>query len=170
MTDRAPTFFPRSPGVRARGVVRRMLLVLAIVLAPAAAALPPGLPSTAAAQDLPAIGERQAIVAVIQAQLDAFQRDAWSEAWSYASPGIQAMFRTPERFRSMVTGGYRPVYRPQAVEFLDIIVERGKPTQRVALIGPDGVGVVAHYAMELQPDGSWKIAGVTLFETDDRAA
>jgi len=30
------------------------------------------------------------------------------------------------------------------------------------VIGPDGRGVIALYRMEEQPDGSWRIAGVTL--------
>lgn len=160
--NRRPAVGPDRPAGRA---VRILALALfAAVAAPVLAG-----PRPAVAQDLPAPSQQQRIVEVIQAQLDAFRRDAWGEAWSYASPGIQAMFRTPERFRSMVTGAYQPVYRPQAVEFLDMVVEQGRPTQRVALIGPDGVGVVAHYHMERQPNGRWKIAGVSLREADDRA-
>lgn len=159
---------PSGPIRSTPRALRRLAVVLALALAPWVGSMAAA-PAPAAAQDLPGASQQEAIVGVIQAQLDAFQRDAWAEAWSHASPGIQAMFGTPERFRSMVTRGYQPVYRPQAVEFLDLVVEQGRPTQRVALIGPDGVGVVAHYYMEQQPDGSWKIAGVTLFESDDRA-
>jgi hypothetical protein len=139
------------------------VLALALAAAPALGLLPAG-PATA--QDLPA-AQQQAIVDVISGQLDAFQRDAWQEAWSYASPGIQSMFRTPDNFRDMVTSGYRPVYRPQSVDFLDIVMERGQPTQRVLLVDGEGRRVVAHYYMEQQPDGTWKIAGVTLHEGED---
>ena len=116
----------------------------------------------------PSEADGNAIVAVIQSQLDAFQGDRAVEAFGYASPGIQAMFQTPDRFMQMVRTGYRAVYRPREVQFLDLIVERGELAQRVLFVGPDGVPVIAHYYMERQPDGSWRISGVTLHAADDR--
>ncbi|MCH8931319.1 MAG: DUF4864 domain-containing protein, partial [Proteobacteria bacterium] len=107
----------------------------------------------AVAQSLPSqVGEadRQAIRMVIEEQLGAFQRDDAVAAFAQASPNIQAMFQTPDRFMDMVRGGYRPVYRPRRVEFRDIIDLDGVPTQRVFIIGPDGAPVMALYPMELQ--------------------
>jgi hypothetical protein len=34
--------------------------------------------------------------------------------------------------------------------------------QRVFITGPDGANYVAEYALQQQPDGTWKINGVTL--------
>ena len=115
-----------------------------------------------------AAADGNAIVAVIQSQLDAFQGDRAVEAFGYASPGIQAMFQTPDRFMQMVRSGYGAVYRPREVQFLDLIVERGELAQRVLFVGPDGIAVIAHYYMERQPDGSWRISGVTLHPAEDR--
>jgi len=115
----------------------------------------------AAALDL-APADRSAIGAVVQAQLDAFQRDDGSEAFGYASPAIRRMFETPERFMTMVERGYAPVYRPERVEFRDIVRYRGRITQRVDVVGPDGEPVIAHYLMEQQDDGSWRIDGCIL--------
>ena len=60
---------------------------------------------------------------------------------------------------SMVRAGYKPVYRPREVEFRDLVPVEGRWTQRVLVVGPDGVPVVAQYVMEKQPDGSWRIDG-----------
>ena len=68
---------------------------------------------------------------------------------------------------NMVRTGYQPVYRPQSVEFLDLVPGDLGPVQRVHLVGPDGRAVIAHYSMEQQPDGSWRIDGCTLIEAPD---
>ncbi len=34
-------------------------------------------------------------------------------------------------------------------------------------VGPDGVAVIAMYAMERQPDGTWRISGVVLLRTEE---
>ena len=111
--------------------------------------------------------ERNAIRAVVQAQLDAFQRDDGAAAFGYASPSIRAMFRSPEQFMKMVREGYAPVYRSRQVEFRDVVQWRGRITQRVRLIGPDGVPVIANYLLERQDDGSWRIDGCILEEVAD---
>ncbi len=123
----------------------------------------------ALAQDAaePAGAQRQAIVAVISAQLAAFQRDDGTGAFAYASPTIRREFRTAENFMAMVRSGYRAVYRPAEVAFLDTRVERGMTVQLVRLLGPDGRSVVAAYEMQRQPDGSWRINGVFLLALDE---
>lgn len=113
---------------------------------------------------------KPAIVAVIQAQLDAFQRDDGATAFSYAAPGIKQQFGNPENFMNMVRGGYEMVYRPQSVEFLNLITYQGMPAQRVLFVGPDGEPVIAVYPMERQADGSWRIAGCILERVPSQAA
>ena len=127
----------------------------------------------AVAQSLPSqVGEadRQAIRMVIEEQLGAFQRDDAQAAFARATPGIQAIFKSPERFMDMVRRGYQPVYRPRQVEFRDIIDIDGAPTQRVFIIGPDGAPVMALYPMERHADGTWKIDGCTLIPAADGLA
>jgi hypothetical protein len=70
----------------------------------------------------------------------------------------------------MVRTGYQPVYRPQEVEFRDLGSEDGTWVQRVMLVGPDGVPVVARYLMQRQPDGSWLINGCILEKAPDTTA
>lgn len=113
--------------------------------------------------------DRTEIVRVIGAQMEAFRRDDGTEAFSYAAPSIRAMFQTPDRFMTMVQRGYMPVYRPMDVQFLDLVESKGRPLQKVQVVGPDGRPVMAVYTMELQPDGNWRIAGCVLIQLDGRA-
>jgi hypothetical protein len=78
------------------------------------------------------------------------------------------MFDNPDRFMEAVRAGFAPVYRPRSYAFEPPIVADGLPAKPVRLIGPDGRGVIALYRMEEQPDGSWRIAGVTLHPIAER--
>ena len=54
---------------------------------------------------------------VIQKRLDAFQRDNWAEAFSYAVPCLQEQFGVPDMIRRMVLGDYAIVHRPRTTTF-----------------------------------------------------
>lgn len=141
-----------------RGIFGLWLLLLATVAAGA------GEPAALAAD------EARAIRAVIQSQLEAFRRDDGAAAFAHAAPGIQDRFGTPEGFMAMVRAGYAPVYRPREVEFLEAALRDGRPVQSVRVVGPDGAAVIALYAMERQPDGSWRISAVYLLRSDEVAS
>lgn len=113
--------------------------------------------------------DRQAIQAVIADQLDAFQRDDVATAFALATPDIQARFQTAANFMRMVRDAYQPVYRSRQVEFRDVVDFHGAPAQRVNLVGPDGVPVIALYPMARQEDGSWWIDGCYLTRADENA-
>ena len=109
-------------------------------------------------------GEFQRIIA---AQIDAFRADDGAAAYSYAAPEIKRLFPTAEVFMDMVRKGYQPVYRPQTFTFGKITEENpGRPTQRVTIIDANGKAWVALYAFEKQPDGTWKIVGCVLVESE----
>ena len=113
--------------------------------------------------------DRAAFVRTIEGQLDAFRADDGSAAFSFASPGIQGLFGSPDTFMDMVRSGYRAVYRPRSTRFLNAVETPRGPVQRVLFVGPDGRPVIAEYQMERQPDGTWRIDGVILTEVDDGA-
>ena len=115
-------------------------------------------------------GDADAIRTVVEHQLQAFRADDGQQAFSYASPAIQSIFKNPDTFMSMVRASYRPVYRPREVEFRDLVAVEGRWTQRVLVVGPDGVPVIAQYVMEKQPDGSWRIEGCYLQAPEDHQA
>lgn len=140
-----------------------LLRCFALVLVVATAALP------ARAEDAIPPADAAAIRQVIQGQLDAFQHDDWNAAFGYAAPTIQTKFVSPEVFSQMVTGGYRPVYRPKSVEFRELKASEFGPTQELFLVGPDGLSYLAYYTMERQPDGTWRINGCYLVRGQDQS-
>src|SRR5919108_3724955 len=130
--------------------MRSILLALALIPTLLGAALADDA-SVAAAQS------------TIEAQLKAFLADDNATAYSYAAPNVKSIFPTLETFMGMVTGGYKPVQKPQSYSF-------GKSewmgtttiAQQVFLVGPDGKDYEALYTLELQPDGVWRVTGVSL--------
>lgn len=119
-----------------------------------------------------ALGEsdRRAIRGVIEAQLDAFARDDGEAAFSRAAPGIRAKFGDAGTFMAMVRAAYAPVYRPRETRFLDLDVSGALPVQRVLVVDSAGAAFLAHYPMQRQPDGAWRIAGCVLVPWDGAGA
>ena len=114
--------------------------------------------------------DRTTIRAVIQRQIDAFRRDDGPAAFALASPSIRAMFHDPERFMAMVRASYQPVYRPKHVAFLELEVDSAEVVQKVLLIGPDGVQVLALYPMVKLADGTWATDGCSLVSLPSKSA
>jgi hypothetical protein len=133
----------------------RFFTLIGLLLALAAGAAP------AVAQDL-SEADRSAIRDTIQAQVEAFRRDDGEAAFGLASPSIQGMFGSAETFMDMVRQGYRPVYRPRAFDFSEIVTLNGQITQKVHVVGPDGRPVTAFYPMTQLPDGTWRVNGCYL--------
>ncbi len=144
----------------------RPILSFTMLLACLLAALP------SPAQDAAPLdaADREAIRRVISRQLDAFQRDDESEAFSYASPSIQAQFKTPAEFMRMVRSGYEAVYRPRSTRFLEVFVADGQVVQPLEVVAPDSSVVMAYYLMERQADGTWRISGCVLGRAQGQTA
>ena len=142
---------------------RLMILILALV--------PLGAWSSGALAADPPVGvaDAGAIHDVVADQLAAFRRDDGTTAFSFASPKIHEQFVSPENFMTMVRTGYLPVYRPREVSFGPVVEMEGRIVQRVLLVGPDGQPVMALYLMEKQPDGSWRIDGCILTQSDEKS-
>ncbi len=139
-------------------MTRRLTLVFAILLILLGSVLPASAQSVSEAD----AAEFQRI---ITSQLNAFSADDGAAAYAFATPMIQRLFPSPETFMSMVKQGYPPVYRRQSYSFGQIGNEMGgQPTQHVTIIDANGKAWTALYAMERQPDGSWKINGCMLVE------
>ena len=108
---------------------------------------------------------------MITSQIEAFRAEDGPAAYSHASPAIRQIFPNPEVFMNMVRQGYQPVYRPQSFRFGEaVLAASGRPTQRVTVVGPDGLTYEAVYTMERQPDGSWQISGCALVRAPDLGA
>ncbi|MDD9716542.1 DUF4864 domain-containing protein [Dinoroseobacter sp. PD6] len=101
------------------------------------------------------------IEAVIGAQLEAFKADDFAEAFSYASPMIQTMFGTWQRFGSMVRNGYPMVWRPAEVRFLELEDRGGSLYQRVRIRDAQGGSHLLEYQM-IRNQAGWRINGVQI--------
>jgi Domain of unknown function (DUF4864) len=135
--------------------MRRMLLALAL--------LPAFFGFSFSAAAFAGEAEISAAQTTIDAQLKAFIADDNAAAYSYAAPNVKRIFPTVDSFMSMVTSGYKPVQKPLSYNFGT--AEQMSPTtiaQQVFLVGPDGMDYEALYTLELQPDGMYRITGVSL--------
>jgi hypothetical protein len=148
-----------SAEVAMRGhVLRLAAFILILALSPLARAADPAVSAADAA----------AIRGVISDQLGAFLHDDGTAAFSYASPTIQTYFHDPDTFMQMVRTGYQPIYRARGVEFRDLGMMEKRLIQQVYMTGPDGIPVLALYEMQRQPDGSWRINGVSIARAPDQ--
>lgn len=101
--------------------------------------------------------------ATIERQLRSFQSGDDETAYALAAPSIQRIFPTRERFMAMVRQAYPPVHQPQSFDFGKTDIDaNGRISQQVFLVGPDGKDYEALYTLELQPDGVYRITGVSL--------
>jgi hypothetical protein len=107
--------------------------------------------------------EVKAAQSSIEAQISAFLAGDDERAYSYAAPNVKRIFPDVDRFMGMVRNGYQPVWKPRNFAFGK--VEEISPSsivQQVLLVGPDGKDYEAIYTLELQPDGTFRITGVSL--------
>lgn len=112
--------------------------------------------------------DAEAIRTVIRSQIEAFQRDDSAAAFALASPSIQARFGSAENFMRMVRDGYQAVYRPRTYRFAELSIVDGTVIQEVALIGPDGLAVLAVYPMVELENGIWRTDGCTLIPMESK--
>ncbi|MFY9241073.1 MAG: DUF4864 domain-containing protein [Roseovarius sp.] len=99
--------------------------------------------------------------AVISAQIEAFEIDDFEQAFSYASPTIRQVFRTPENFGVMVQRGFSMVWRPADVRFLDLENRDGALWQDVMVRDAAGDVFILEYEM-IKLEAGWKINGVRI--------
>lgn len=107
--------------------------------------------------------EIKAAQSSIEGQLKAFLAGDGAAAYAYAAPNVKRIFPTVDVFMGMVASGYQPVLRPRNYAF-GKVEETGPASivQQVLLVGPDGKDYEAVYTLELQPDGMYRITGVSL--------
>ena len=109
--------------------------------------------------------DQSAFRAVISAQLEAFKKDDGQAAYAFAAPTVKSFFPDAETFMGMVRHGYEPIYKNTKYVFGELTTDPfGRPAQHVIITASNGKRYEAVYAMQQQPDGSWKIAGVQMVE------
>ncbi len=123
----------------------------------------------AAALALPAAAQEEPIRKTIQSQIDAFQSDDFARAFTFASPNIQGLFGTPEKFGAMVKDGYPMVYRPAEVQMLELREIAGNLWQRVRVVDQADAAWLLDYMMVETAEG-WQINAVQIMPAPDVGA
>lgn len=136
----------------------------ALILGPLFAIL-----STLSAYAQEVVAPEPAIEATISGQIDAFLEDDFDTAFTFASPMIRGLFRTPENFGLMVRQGYPMVHRPQDVTFGDLTKTAGGLWQNVIVTDATGRVHVLAYKM-IETDAGWRIDGVQILRQQGFAA
>lgn len=113
-------------------------------------------------EDEPNTEQKKNIIAVIDAQLEAFRSGNAEQAYSYASPNIQRQFPDSMMFMQMVKNGYNVLRQPTQVEYQNLYEHFGVWVQMVRLTDLNGFAFQAMYQMEQQESGEWKIGGCML--------
>lgn len=108
------------------------------------------------------------IRSTITQQFEAFKVDDFATAFTFASPGLQGFFQTPQNFGRMVTQGYPMVWRPAAVDYLELRSEGGTYWQKVQIKDADGRFHYLEYRMQQTPEG-WRINGVQILDAPGAA-
>jgi hypothetical protein len=131
------------------------------LLAPAVAAI--AFQAGALANPLPEL-EAAKVREVIVAQIAALQEDDADRAFQTATPAVQQAIGSSGRFLAMVRGAYPMVYRPTSVSFHKPEEEDGSVLQMVEIKDDDDKSWLALFALELQPDRTWRISGCLVSE------
>lgn len=100
---------------------------------------------------------------VISGQIAAFAEDDFTTALEFASPRLQRVFGTGERFGDMVRAGFPMVYRPDQVTFLSN--DQDGPVRHQIVMIRDLSGRIHFLDYEMGRDETgWHIRGVMIID------
>jgi hypothetical protein len=137
----------------------RLFTMLSLALATASQVLAGPLPESEATK----------VQGVIVAQLAAFADDDAESAFQTATPAVREAIGSSWRFLAMVRGAYPMVYRPASVTFHKPEEDEGYVLQLVEITDDNAKSWLALFALERQPDSTWRIGGCVVAENTWRA-
>jgi hypothetical protein len=120
----------------------------------------------AAAEDL---SSEPGVEYAIQSQIEAFLKDDFSKAFTFASPSIRTLFGSAERFGEMVQNGFPMVWRPDEFGFLELREIDGQLWQKVLIRDEFGAVHILDYQM-IQTEDGWLINGVQILRQPEVGA
>lgn len=100
----------------------------------------------------------------IATQLAAFAQDDADGAFETATPAVREAMVTSTRFLALVRVAYPMVYRPRSVKFHKPEQDKDRVLQLVEIKDKDSKSWLALFALERQPDASWRISGCAVSE------
>ena len=108
--------------------------------------------------------DAQKIQGVISAQLEAFAADDADRAFDTATPQVRQAIGSSGRFLALVRGAYPMVYRSASITFHKAQEDEGSVLQLVEIKDSDDKSWLALFALEQQPDATWRISGCIVAE------
>lgn len=108
--------------------------------------------------------DAQEIRGIIVAQLEAFAEDDADRAFETATPAVREAIGTSGLFLALVRGAYPMVYRPASVTFHKPEQDAGGVLQLAEITDTQSKSWLALFALEQQPDASWRISGCVVAE------
>ena len=104
------------------------------------------------------------VQAVVVAQLRAFADDDADSAFATTTPMVRESIGEARRFLAMVRAVYPMVYRPVKASFHRPEQEKGQVFQVVEIIDDQEKSWTVMFALERQPDRSWRIGACAVTE------
>lgn len=112
--------------------------------------------------------ETQQVQAVVAQQFSAFAMDDADRAFETATPAVRETFGNAGLFLAVVRGMYPMVYQAGQVNFHKPLKEEDTAVQLVEIRsadgGPEAKSWLAIFALERQPDNSWRISNCVVAE------
>ena len=108
--------------------------------------------------------ETQKVQHIIAVQFEAFADDDADSAFQTATPAVREAIGNPGRFLALVRGAYPMVYRPESVRFQKPEADEGSVLQLVEITDKNNKSWLALFALEQQPDATWRISGCVVAE------
>jgi hypothetical protein len=143
--------------------------LFARILVPIAMALAAATPLNVQAGGL-SEAEAKQVQTVIVTQLAAFAQDDADSAFATATPAVREAIGNPGRFLALVRGAYPMVYSPSSVTFHKPEETEGSVLQMVEITDSSSKSWLALFALEKQPDASWRISGCVVAENKWKSA
>jgi len=114
--------------------------------------------------------DAQKVQAIVVQQFKAFAQDDADSAFETATPAVRESFGSPGMFLAVVRGMYPMIYNASSVTFHKPQEDASDGTvlQLVQIqdpeAGPDGKSWLALFALERQPDSTWRISNCVVTE------
>jgi len=122
-----------------------------------------------AASAQPLDADAEAAGRVVMQQLEAFRRDDFSTAYTFASVTIRAMF-DPTHFEQMVRGGYPEIAHSASATIAGSRRgDAGEIYLLVRIVGDNGQAIAAVYEL-VSENGGWRINSVVTRPDDSEKA
>lgn len=141
-------------------LVRPLAVLLALALGGVSAAATDAAEPADIAASRPAVREtRDAVRAVVGAQLQALREGEFEPAYALAAEGIRRQFRLPV-WVEMIRRGYAPLLRHDRVEF-GVMRPQGDDRASLPVVVFDPADRATRYRYDLVRErGGWRVAGV----------